>query len=462
MAAWEILGCLTNGGTLVIREKNYPRNHSESWMDAVFTLTVSSPIYSSSIKRHWLHQWIKHPLVMPYNRLAVAVFAFNIFIFLKLFGNFPQIITVDQLGLLVLVNFLVALLIRQQYVVNLLFKIATAAPLSWPLHVRWALGKVYHFGGIHVGAFFSGSLWVFILSLKIIMRPDLNVLIKSIFTLHSLILLNQIVISLPPLRAKYHNQFELVGRFGSWTSLLLFWLQAYLLKSEYQVWIVCGLCILTVNAILPWLRLKKVPVKICTPSNHAALSDFNYGVTPFAGSSTDLSLNPLTEWHSFANVPYPGQEGFRLTISRAGDWTGKWIDERPKHVWVKGIPTAGVGNIETLFKKVIWVATGSGIGPCLPHILAAKVPSRLVWSTRTPHQTYGEDLTNEILKAQPNAIIWDTIKMGKPDLFQMALKAYQDFGAEAIICISNKKVTWDIVYQFESRGIPAFGAIWDS
>ena len=45
-------------------------------------------------------------------------------------------------------------------------------------------------------------------------------------------------------------------------------------------------------------------------SNHVALSDFNFGVTPSAGSSTELSLNPLLEWHSFANVPYPGKEAY--------------------------------------------------------------------------------------------------------------------------------------------------------
>ena len=36
------------------------------------------------------------------------------------------------------------------------------------------------------------------------------------------------------------------------------------------------------------------------------------------------------------------------------------------------------------------------------------------------------------------------------------------FGAEAVICISNKKLTWQVVHGLERRGIPAFGAIWDS
>ncbi|MGO4430841.1 hypothetical protein AB4Z54_71750, partial [Streptomyces sp. MCAF7] len=132
-----------------------------------------------------------------------------------------------------------------------------------------------------------------------------------------------------------------------------------------------------------------------------------HGVTPFAGSSTAISRNPLLEWHSFANVPAPGEAGFRLTISRAGDWTGKFIDDTPSHVWVKGITTAGVANIETLFTKVVYVATGSGIGPCLPHLLARAVPARLVWATRDPRRTYGDRLVDEILAVQPDALIWD-------------------------------------------------------
>jgi hypothetical protein len=214
--------------------------------------------------------------------------------------------------------------------------------------------------------------------------------------------------------------------------------------------------------VLPWTRLRRVPVQIDSPSPHVALVRFNYGVTPFAGSSTAVSRSPLLEWHSFANVPAPGESGFRLTISRAGDWTGSLIDDRPTHLWVKGIPTAGVGNIDRLFKRVIWVATGSGIGPCLPHLLAQEVPSRLVWSTRDPLATYGAALLEEILIAQPEAVIWDTTSSGKPDLVRLAYAAYRDFDAEAVICISNKKTTWEVVEQLEIRGIPAYGAIWDS
>lgn len=222
------------------------------------------------------------------------------------------------------------------------------------------------------------------------------------------------------------------------------------------------LALVTFSVALPWLRLRKVAVRLERPSSHVVLARFDHGETPFAGSSTAISRSPLREWHSFANVPAPGEPGFRLTISRAGDWTGAFIDDLPAKVWVKGITTAGVANIETLFTKVVYVATGSGIGPCLPHLLAAEVPSRLVWATRDPRTTYGDALVDEILAVQPHALVWDTSRRGKPDMVRLAYEAYRDFGAEAVICISNKRLTWQVVHGLERRGIPAYGAIWDS
>lgn len=402
------------------------------------------------------HAVCRHPLLMPYSRLAILVVVVNILIY-----AIAKPSGVQALSNLVLANFTIAILIRQQYVINGLFATATSVPKHWPLRIRWAAGKVYHFGGIHVGAFFSGTLWLALLASEFARQRS------PLFPLtcaHLALLLLMIIVALPKIRAKHHNIFEVVGRFGTWSSLVLFWTQTIVLTqapllNTPQFWL---LALITLSVALPWLRLKKVPVEIARPSSHAALAKFDYGVTPFAGSSTDLSRNPLLEWHSFANVPSPGKPGFRLTISRAGDWTGSFIDDKPSHIWVKGIPTAGVGNIETIFKRVVWVATGSGIGPCLPHLFANNVPSLLVWATRNPRKTYGDALVEEILEAQPDAIIWDTDKYGKPDLAKLAYQAWQDSGAEAVICISNKKTTWYVVYEMESRGIPAFGAIWDS
>lgn len=404
------------------------------------------------------HKVTKHPHLRPYNRLAVYVTLANALAFSVLLGGVRAVseLSLAIVAFLALINFSVATLIRNQYVVNFLFAIATCVPTTAPLSLRWALGKIYHFGGIHVGGYFSGTLWFFLYTFLSFGKVPLTMQIVN--SLHCLILTAVIILALPKIRARHHNMFEIIGRYGTWTSVVLFWVQAFITPNPAAS---IMLPIVTLSIMLPWLQMKKVAVKFERPSNHAVLADFNYGETPFAGSSTDLSFNGI-EWHSFANVPLPGREGFKLTISRAGDWTGKLIDTLPEKIYVKGIATAGVGNVEKLFKRVIWVATGSGIGPCLPHLMANTIPSRLVWSTRNPQKTYGQNLVNDILSIHPDSIIWDTDKNGKPNLAELAYEAYKKFDAEAVICISNKKLTFELVYEMESRGIPAFGAIWDS
>jgi hypothetical protein len=69
---------------------------------------------------------------------------------------------------------------------------------------------------------------------------------------------------------------------------------------------------------------------------------------------------------------------------------------------------------------------------------------------------------DEIEANTENPLIWDTDARGKPDLSALALQAVQESGAEAVIVISNQKLTQRVIYDMESQGIPAYGAIWDS
>jgi len=429
------------------------------------------------MRRIWKSRWLMH-----YNRLLALTLLINLAVAIYALGS-GNWFTSDGVALgavakASLINLTVAIGFRQQYVVNLLFRIATSVPTSWPLKIRWTAGKVYHFGGIHVAGAVAGTAWFIVLLGSIVYHQANNLgsisrPLAVVSAMLVMLLVLMIVFSLPRFRAKYHDNFELMHRFGGWSALGLFWIHTVLLSaslretgtsvigavvSSLAFWLLIAV---TISIVLPWLRLKKVPVRISRPSNHVALVEFDH-VTPFAGSSTTVSRNPLMEWHAFANVPSPAQEGFRLTISRAGDWTAKFIDEAPSHVWVKGIPTAGVGNVDQLFKRVVWVCTGSGIGPTLPHLLAKTAPAKLIWATRNPRKTYGDALIEEILEAQPDALLWDTDAHGKPDMVKLAYQAVKDFDAEAVITISNKKLTWQVVEGMERIGIPAYGAIWDS
>ncbi|MCP4316907.1 MAG: hypothetical protein GY789_13060 [Hyphomicrobiales bacterium] len=418
----------------------------------------------------------RHPAIMEYQRLALLVFAANVAV---LYWGVENQIWWDGNGFalarisdLALVNFSLGILIRRQRVINLLFWLATRIPKSWPLWIRWGAGKVFHFGGLHMSGNIAGTAWFLLLLTGMVWNHALGlegISSRTILaTAGMLVLLGLIIVTaVSSIRARFHNMFERIHRFAGCTVLLLFWAQTLSVLDDTggtvigspAIWM---LSLITLSIAAPWMSLKKVPVEVVKPSNHAVVLRFDYGDMPFPGSSNSISLSPLLEWHSFANIPAPGEDGYRLIVSRAGDWTGKLIENPPSHVWVKGITTSGVARIEVLFKKVVYVATGSGIGPVMPHLLAKDVPIQLIWSTRSPRKTYSDALADEILEASPDALIWDTDEKGKPDLSQLALQAVQDFDAEAVICISNQKLTRRVVHDMESHGIPAYGAIWDS
>jgi hypothetical protein len=409
------------------------------------------------------------PLFSYYHRLFALVIACNAMVLWQ--GPGIQAMGLESLSILVLINLALATLIRQQYLINALFWLATRVPLGWPLAIRRRVAKVYHVGGLHSGGALAATGWfaamVWVQALMHVSEPGSVSSLRLWLTGGLMVLLlSMVIMALPWVRGRFHNGFERVHRFAGWSVLLVFWGLTLLAPVEDSANPLCSgtfwmLVLLSLSIALPWLRLRKVPIATVRPSGHAVIARFTH-TTPFAGSSTAISRNPLLEWHSFANIPAPGQPGFRLIISRAGDWTGQFIEQSPSHVWVKGITTAGVANVETLFKSVLYIATGSGIGPVLPHLLAGNVPLHLIWSARNPRQTYGDALVEEILQAQPQALIWDTDVRGKPDLVQLACGAVQAFGVEAVICIANQGLTRRVVQALESRGIPAYGAIWDS
>jgi hypothetical protein len=423
----------------------------------------------------------KHPHLLHYNRLVGLVMAANVALLgYGLTGGgwwSSEGIALGTVMFVAQVNFALAIIVRQQYVVNGLSWLATRARPCWPLRLRWGLAKVYHLGGLHVGAAGSGSLWyvAFVGSLTYSATQDRdhvsggNLVVSYVLVMLYIVM---VVMALPPLRRRNHDSFEATHRFCGWAALVLVWANTVLsvrdqgggasaLLTAPTVWL---LLITTTSTLLPWLRLRRVPVTVERPSSHVALVAFDQGATPIIGSTKPISHNPLLGWHTFASIPSTAQSsgGCRMVVSRAGDWTGRFIDDPPSHVWVRGIPTAGMANVSTIFRKVVFVATGSGIGPMLAHLLANRVPSHLLWVTRSPRRTFGDALVDEILAAQPDATVWDTDELGRPDMLRLAHAAYELHDAEAVICIANKKTTWQVVHGLESRGIPAFGPIWDS
>ena len=385
------------------------------------------------------------------------------------------------------INLLLAVMMRQENVVNMLYGICCNVPTSWPLWIRARCAKVYHFGGVHSGAAVSSALWLLAANISDVVCQNggtcnaswgyQSIATKAI----SWILIGgyifMLVLAYPTMRKKYHDHFERVHRFIGWTMLGLFWAQVVVSANDNKgsmslgdallrtppMWmlVVATLCIAS-----SWFWLRKVKVDSEVLSDHAVRLHFDYAV-PVNGAFVRLSYKPLTEWHSFATIGAPTAvngrpKGFSLVVSNAGDWTKHTIQNPPERIWVRGLPTSGVMRIGTLFRRLVLIGTGSGIGPLLGHIQQYNEGTQLIWSTPRPEQTFGEELCNTVRRKVPTAIIHDTKVLGRPDLVKMGYNAVKQFNAEAVIIIANEKITKKVVYGLEARGIYAFGAIWDS
>ncbi|KAJ7893470.1 hypothetical protein B0H14DRAFT_3125866 [Mycena olivaceomarginata] len=272
----------------------------------------------------------------------------------------------------------------------------------------------------------------------------------------------------PVLRRRYHDYFEAVHRYSGWVALATFWMHSIFSANQYRVfesgppslgrylistpnfW---TLCISTSCSILSWGRLRKHDVYPEVLSSHAIRLHFKYrDMPPFYGLK--VSTKPVLEWHAFATIPDDdgsGPKGFSVVVSAAGDWTRDALRTRPRNY-------GSADTRCTLFKKIVVVATGSGIGPCLSLFYADVTPRRIFWSTPNPQVTYGEEIVQAVKKADPEAWIWD----GRPDMVAITYQLVLEAQAEAVFVISNPKLTRRVVYGMESRGIAAYGAIFDS
>jgi hypothetical protein len=67
-----------------------------------------------------------------------------------------------------------------------------------------------------------------------------------------------------------------------------------------------------------------------------------------------------------------------------------------------------------------------------------------------------------VLKAYPKAVAWNTSEKGYPDIVMETYKLYPESGADVVYVISNPKVTGKVVLGMETRGIAAYGPIFDS
>ncbi|KAK4200899.1 hypothetical protein QBC40DRAFT_224539 [Triangularia verruculosa] len=446
--------------------------------------------------------------------------------------------TYQQASIAVTANILAALLVRNEHVVNAFFWVFAdkAATKYLPLRARRLAAKIYSYGGVHSGCAVAATGWyiAFLILLTLewtassetvekqgMVKGYIYLVCYSILAL----LVSMLATAWPEFRRRLHNWFEGVHRFMGWTAVALFWVQVLLLTYEAapqdfgmglvqspNFWM---LVVITGLVVYPWTRLRLRKVEAEVLSSHCVKLNFEYRDV-YYGQAVKLTDSPLRETHGFGVIPHPyapkaetsfeqtsssgssmtsverekterqnkglshaGEKGYSVIVSKAGDWTSKIIANPPTHIYTRGTPQFGVMRVAGMFEPCVIVATGSGIAPCLSlFVQKPDHPVRIIWSTKAPLQTYGQDIIDLLYATDPRAIIIDTSKGGpkfkRPDLVKLAYRVWEESRTnstgrkkavgkcEAVVIISNQKLTEKVVYGLESRGVPAFGALFDS
>lgn len=439
----------------------------------------------------------RYAVFTTYHRLFAFVFIVNLAVFLYvMIANRQLVPLVDATA----VNLVVCGLARHPMVINGIYRVVCSLPRSAPLWMRRRAANTGQYGGVHSGCGTASLVWyigfvamvskTYWTSTPISTATDIKFTVAPIAVSYVILflLVLMVVVAYPTIRFKVHDYFELTHRFTSWAILALFVVLLMLFAREVSraqqesmghflitlpaFW----LLIMAVLAIAhPWLLLRKISVQPDPLSSHAVRLHFNHTEIAFA-KGIQVSKHPLRDWHSFAGFPDPvpvgppkGREhkrsksSFSVVVSKAGDWTGETIKNPPTHLWKRAVLMRGVGYGMRLFHRIIVVTTGSGIGPCLGFLGDENRPLiKVIWQTRTPLKTYGQDVLDLVHKMGPDPVIWDTSRDGRCDMLPLVRHHYNEFNADAVFVISNPAMVRKVVFDFESRGIPAYGPIFDS
>ncbi|KAK3652203.1 hypothetical protein LTR56_005336 [Elasticomyces elasticus] len=384
-------------------------------------------------------------------------------------------------------NLLMAILIRQDYVKNLMYRTCWSIPHSAPLWLRRRLALVYENGGVHSGAAVSALCWfaVFTAFLWVRFRHDTfsDIAVLVFDCMLAVLLLSIVGTAMPQVRRRYHNMFESVHRWAGWFAIVLFWVALALFARDEArsldppastggrlvrlpaFWM---LVIISLNLIYPWLLLRKVAViRSERLTLHAIRIFFDRKEKVPELHGLAISSHPLAEWHAFASIP-PFSDSdagaYSCIISNAGDWTGNVVANPAPHYWMRGVHQTGQLAMASVFRRVVIMATGSGIGPCLaafghlPH-----TQMHIIWTAPSPRKIFGDAIYEAVLSQDPQATIWDTRKDGRrPDMVKMAEELYRRTEAEAVFFISNRNLTRVTIAALRKRNVAAYAPVFDS
>ncbi|KAL1834121.1 hypothetical protein DCAR_0104285 [Daucus carota subsp. sativus] len=416
-------------------------------------------------------------LFTVYKRLFVLCLTINItFLVLACTGNFQY--AKDNAALFSIANILALTICRSEACLRGVFWLAVKIfGHSWvPLRLKTGVTSFLQcLGGIHSGAGVSSVVWlIYALVLTIQDRENTSNAIIGIASIILSLLVLSCLAAFPLVRHLHHNVFERIHRFAGWASLVLVWAfitlkitydpitksykNSSILLKHQEFWFTLAITILI---ILPWMTMRRVPVKISAPSGHASIIKFQGGVK--SGILGRISPSPLSEWHAFGIIS-DGKQEHMMLAGAVGDFTKSLVSNPPSHLWVRTVHFAGLPYLVNMYNRVLVVATGSGICVFLSFLLQpSSADVCVLWVAKGIEQNFGKEI-KEWTSGFPKdkVIVHDTAILGRPNVSQMSIDAAKNWGAEVVIVTSNPEGSRDVVNACKASGIPAFGPIWDS
>lgn len=386
-------------------------------------------------------------------------------------------------------NILVAVLVRNELILHLLYRLAVWTSVKIVYGKYYLNSSVHYIGGVHASCATWGFLWLVVAQLQQLGNPSdplsmatesdpISIAISSILlTLLFIIILTAI----PPLRHKFHDTFEISHRYLGWSCLAILSLhqirfqfiialnQAYPLETLLTNPVLLMIAVMVFSIFLPWITVQCFDnFRMHCPSEGVLVVTFSGSAD--VGTFARISLDGV-EWHSFsvARTSFNKQTGeseIHLIIGAVGDWTKNLIRQvekgnLPKRLWVRRVKPPGFMFSINAYSRVVVIATGAGIAPVIPHVIKNGHKLCIVWIANEHKQTYGTELWS-LLDSHPRCNIFDTGIHGRPNVEQLAIQTVKDFRAQAVFCVSNKAVTEKVIKACLGKGIPAYGASWDS
>ena len=347
-------------------------------------------------------------------------------------------------------------LVRDRLLAGVIHRLLTRVPPSWPFGLRAAVCWVFHLGGLHAGWNLVATVWAVVLAVS----PAEGAWQRFSAAAPLAVLLVLVSTAVPSWRRRHHDLFDVVHVVAPPVLVALLWISGSAPDAAWSAQAV--LVLLTILLLYPTLLVRRVAVSVQVPSRHVAIVRRVDGRDAPGPSASKYSRRRFGGRHGFVNVPGPDRRGWRLVVARAGDWTSDLIDDPPSHLWLRSLPAPASGPATQMFSAVVIAVTGSGIGPALAYLHRPATAFRLVWVTRSPVETYGRELVEEVLRLAPDTVLVDTTATGKPDVAALVTSVAVEFGAEAVVTVTNRALSLRLDEAVRHVGLIPLSPTWDS